>query len=554
MVAWCVYIGRKWRAFIPILKMPRVPPSKSAVLAAVGSNPLGVQPIGNALLTCGFAKRETDLGLFRAFDDEFLIYFLTNYLDGKSVACLGATSRTFYALASDPNLWRDHYISDIGSRVDHWAGSWRGTYAAACGSRNDDAVQCLVSARGVYSDVLYQAFLTAAFEPRDFLEHHTSREYARLRARRKGDAVEHPQITDNMPRIMASADTEEFINNYAMQSHPCIITGEMDEWPCRAWSLDEMVRRWPKREFQAEAIRINSLNYCKYARSAGGGGSADTRGVVPDTSPFYLFDAELAAGEPDAAAEWRVPETLRRIPGHDDQDSRTRADLFSLFGSLRPDYRWLIAGPARSGSGWHKDPNMTSAWNAVVVGSKYWMMLPPDTPPPGVYVSEDESEVAAPASISEWMMDFYAETKRRHGRRELGGSGKLLECVCLAGEVMYVPSGWWHLVVNLDECVALTQNFVSTVELPRVLEFMKYKPDQISGFKPEAPPPESLFDEFCARLEKYDPQLLQDALCHVKRRGPKALPTQDWRERLCGDQNEPFSLGAEGDDLGEVPW
>lgn len=49
--------------------------------------------------------------------------------------------------------------------------------------------------------------------------------------------------------------------------------------------------------------------------------------------------------------------------------------------------------------------------------------------------------------------------------------------------MLYVPSGWWHLVVNLEESVALTQNFVSPAELAIVLDFMKNKSDQLSGFK-----------------------------------------------------------------------
>ena len=60
-------------------------------------------------------------------------------------------------------------------------------------------------------------------------------------------------------------------------------------------------------------------------------------------------------------------------------------DLFSVLGeSGRPDFRWLIMGPARSGSSFHKDPNATSAWNAVVKGSKKWVLFPPHVVPPGV--------------------------------------------------------------------------------------------------------------------------------------------------------------------------
>src|SRR5438477_13013513 len=43
-------------------------------------------------------------------------------------------------------------------------------------------------------------------------------------------------------------------------------------------------------------------------------------------------------------------------------------------------------------------------------------------------------------------------------------------------------SGWWHLVVNLSESIAVTQNFVPPSHLTSVLRFLKDKPDQISGF------------------------------------------------------------------------
>lgn len=211
--------------------------------------------------------------------------------------------------------------------------------------------------------------------------------------------------------------------------------------------------------------------------------------AVPDESPFYLFDA-CFADDPHASLEWRVPKFFQRISStHADAASQydmsaVRSDLFSLLGLLRPDHRWIIAGPPRSGSGWHKDPNGTSAWNAVLNGRKAWMMLPPHVTPPGVYVSEDEAEVTAPLSIAEWLLEFAQETRRLYGPEASRQEDRLLlEGVCEEGEVLYVPSGWWHLVINLEESVALTQNFVSPAELGIVLDFMKNKSDQLSGFK-----------------------------------------------------------------------
>merc|ERR1712130_335848 len=114
----------------------------------------------------------------------------------------------------------------------------------------------------------------------------------------------------------------------------------------------------------------------------------------------------------------------------------------------------------------HIDPNATNAWNAVVRGRKKWILFPPGAPPPGVFPTKDMADVKSPVSLIEWFSDFYHLTKDDNFARPK-------ECICEAGEILFIPNGWWHCVMNLEtDTIAITQNYVNFQNLPRVLHFL----------------------------------------------------------------------------------
>jgi len=324
---------------------------------------------------------------------------------------------------------------------------------------------------------------------------------------------------------------DEFSEHWV--NKPFILTSPVKQWPVfQTWSTDRLLERYAEVAFRAESVDWPLRTYIEYMNNN------------HDESPLYLFDRafadkmnlKISAQPEDGAAYW--PPTC------------FGEDLFSVLGQQRPDHRWLIVGPARSGSTFHKDPNATSAWNAVLKGSKYWIMFPssPSTPPPpGVYVSEDQSEVTSPLSIAEWLLGFHAEARRSPG---------CVEGICGEGEVLHVPSGWYHLVLNLEPSIALTQNFVPRRRVGAALHFLRDQKQSISGFGDDV---EDAYALFVERLRERDPELLDEALKELERIGKGAKGK--WEELTkpavthdgaVGENGFSFGFGGDDDDA-DVP-
>src|SRR3990167_5660890 len=400
--------------------------TRKLVTARVEAHPTGIQPYGNIYLDQQGPEKYQKIiaglgGLCTLPEDVILEIF--SYLPAKQLAIIAEVSKGFYLFSRESSLWKERVLSEFQGNFKYEK-DWRVTYIKTKLSTDDENLLYRSELRfsGLYSDVLYQPWRCACVP----LE-----QWAR---------------TDNIDR-RSGLTREEFVKYYEKTNRPVIITDAVPKWPAfnnpeREWSKENLIKRFGDTVLKAGAVTMTLRDYWTYADQ------------IRDETPIYLFDNEYGEKEPELLKDYEVPEYFK-------------TDYFSLLDSepkMRPSYRWVLFGPARSGSTFHKDPNYTSAWNGVIKGRKKWILFPPNITPPGVLPSKDQLDVTTPISVVEWFLSFYEHIR--------DSPVKPIECVQNPGELIFIPNQWWHTALNLEECIAVTQNYVSDHNLIAVKNFL----------------------------------------------------------------------------------
>ena len=254
-------------------------------------------------------------------------------------------------------------------------------------------------------------------------------------------------IRDTIPRIESHTMSEaEFADVYERGSKPVVIRGLLTSWPAVSesrWSVESLLREHGDDRFkvgeddEGYAVYVKLKYFLRYMLE------------TKDDSPLYIFDSSFAEREATRKMrhDWELPKFFTD-------------DLFKLVGERRrPPYRWFVLGPERSGSYIHIDPLGTSAWNALLAGRKCWACFRPGVPKEVVQPPKHPGGREAVAWFAHVYPTLIDAADPDH---------RPLTVIQQPGETMFVPGGWWHVVLNLDAALAVTQNFCSRTNFEAV--------------------------------------------------------------------------------------
>lgn len=267
---------------------------------------------------------------------------------------------------------------------------------------------------------------------------------------------------------------ELFVENYLKKNKPVVLTGLMDDWrACRDWIkedgqpnlqffsthfgksivqvadcctrefTDQKILEMPVSEFIDHWLRIYTGN-C--------GSDVNCNNCQ---SLLYLKDWHFVKEYPKYAAYTTPPffvddwlnlyldsHTMR-------QDSDIHDDKNEINCS---DYRFVYMGCKGTWTPLHADVFRSYSWSANVCGKKQWLFLPPS-----------QCHLIFDRNFKTSVYDVYGDVS------EIKFPGFKMavwwECTQERNEVIFVPSGWYHQVHNLEDTISINHNWFNAYNL-----------------------------------------------------------------------------------------
>ena len=240
----------------------------------------------------------------------------------------------------------------------------------------------------------------------------------------------------------------DFFQQFMVKNVPCLIRDLMSDWPATRDLIND--KQEPNIEFfetlenvqvpvadcsakyfnSQEKISMTLKEYLSYWRSS----RQDA-----NTNLYYLKD-------------WHFVKQFPEVQLYTTPEYFTSDWLNEYWQNQKDDYKFVYLGPKISWTPFHSDVFGSFSWSANVAGFKKWIFVEKGFEPDNVY------------DISEILPDVNDETFDC----KIHNNIRYFEVIQGPGEVIFVPSGWYHQVLNLTDTLSINHNWFNGTNIQYV--------------------------------------------------------------------------------------
>ena len=294
-------------------------------------------------------------------------------------------------------------------------------------------------------------------------------------------AAESGRHAVDVPVLPSTTSYTHFCENFMAANKPCLIHGVAKSW--KAWEEwrtkdGKLNRNAVMKAFQnctVPVVKIDPAGQQSYGHATetmlfqdffGNHFPANPSnpGKQLNSTKYYLKDWHYAIDFKDELA-YKTPsffsddwlnawwEKGRRKEG--DENDRN---------SSNSDFKFLYLGAASTYTPLHHDVYKSYSWSASVCGRKRWILYHPDEEKN----LKDKFNEVAPSGEWERLSE---EQKRKFPM--VKNVNRKIEITQEAGDAIFVPSGWYHEVHNVENCLSINHNWFNGFNLEIVFEYLK---------------------------------------------------------------------------------
>ncbi|KAL7294061.1 hypothetical protein TKK_0012099 [Trichogramma kaykai] len=143
-------------------------------------------------------------------------------------------------------------------------------------------------------------------------------------------------------------------------------------------------------------------------------------------------------------------------------------EYFIAHPDLNDDYMFVYMGPKGSWTPLHVDVFTSYSWSANIVGKKRWLFFPPDQ---GTFLKNKNGDLIydfSAVQLNDNSNNNNNDFNNCTNEKNIMKTPRSIEIIQESGQIIFVPSGWYHQVWNLEDTISINHNWINGCNIRKI--------------------------------------------------------------------------------------